>query len=100
MGLPRVALSQVSATSAPAVAENGGPAASNNPQTDSESTSQTPRGGGTNWTLIIGMLIVGIGSVVGLCYLSIGQSRRRHRGAAARAAASSKSPRERAGAKK
>ncbi len=99
MGLPRIPLSEVSSTNTPANPQTGAAQGANPTATQTTASQAATSGGGTNWGLIVGMLVVGIGSVVGLCYLSIGQNRKRHRSIAAQANATSKQTR-RAGARK
>lgn len=100
MGVPRQPLSEVSSTSAPPSQGNGGSTATATSGAGAGPSRTPAASGGTNWGLIIGMLVIGIGLVVGLCYLSIGQNRRRHRAVAAQASATTKQSRSRSAAQR
>jgi hypothetical protein len=54
---------------------------------DSEAATESE--GDTNWGLIVGLLVVGAGSVAGLCFLSIKQNQKRRQDRLAKVAAMS-----------
>ncbi len=90
---PVVPLAQVSAANAsaqPAVDED--PTENESAETETTTTdseAETESEGETNWGLIVGLLVVGAGSVAGLCYLSIQQNQKRRQARMAKVAAMS-----------
>jgi hypothetical protein len=73
--------------------ENGETMAAVDPIKGAE--SEESEGGGTNWVLIAILIIVGFGSVGGLCYMSIRQNQKRRQARSAKIAAASQASRSR-----
>lgn len=87
MGLPAVQLADLRGSAAPqqTAAANGQNGSEQRVAQTVAGTDQAGEGAKSNVAMIVVMVIVGLAAVVGLYFLAVGQDRRRHRSAVARA---------------